>query len=97
MVEWQFNNLNASFKKLLGTRECTVMVYYDVVESSVVGSGKFSLLREVQLLRKGNARSMVEPLHHQWIKCVGIDWILWKWRLLHPVDPWLSYLPGKPS
>ena len=27
MVEWQFNNLNASFKKLVGTRECTVMVY----------------------------------------------------------------------
>ena len=54
MVEWQFNNLNASFKKLVGTRERTVMVYSDVVESIVVGSGKFPLLRKVQLLRKGN-------------------------------------------
>ena len=61
MVEWQFNNLNAFFKKLVGTRERTVMVYSDVVESSVVGSGKFPLLREVQLLTKGNGRSMVEP------------------------------------
>jgi len=67
MVEWQFNNVNASFEKLVGTRERTVMVYSDVVESSVLGSGKFPLLREVQLLRKGNGRSMVEPLHHQWI------------------------------
>ena len=54
MVEWQFNNLNASFEKLVGTSERTLMVYSDVVESSVVGSGKFPLLREAQLLRKGN-------------------------------------------
>ena len=65
MVECQFNNLSASFEKLVGTSERTVMVYSDVVESSVVGSGKFPLLREVQLSRKGNGRSMAEPLHHQ--------------------------------
>ena len=67
MVEWQFNNLNASFEKLVGTS----MVYSDVVESTVVGSGKFPLLREVKLLRTGEGESTVEPLHHQWIKVRG--------------------------
>ena len=41
------------------------------MESTVVGSGKFSLLREVQLLRTGEGESTVEPLHHQWIKVRG--------------------------
>lgn len=54
LVEWRFNNLNASFEKIVGVRQCTVMVYSDVVESSVVGSGKFPLLREVQLSRTGD-------------------------------------------
>ena len=47
MLEWQFNNLNASFEKLVGASKRTVMVYLDVVESTVMGSGKFPLLREV--------------------------------------------------
>ena len=41
------------------------IVYSDVVESSVVGSGKVPLLCEVQLSRTGDGRSTVEPLHHQ--------------------------------
>ena len=41
MVEWQLNNLDASFEKVAGTRKRTVMVYSDLVESTVVGSGKF--------------------------------------------------------
>ena len=41
MVEWQFNNLDSSFEKLVGTSKRTVMIYSDVVESTVVGSGKF--------------------------------------------------------
>ena len=64
LVEWQFNNLNAPFEKLVGTSKRTVMVYSDVAESTVVGSGKFPLLREVQLLRTGDGQNMVEPLHH---------------------------------
>ena len=71
MVEWQFNNLNASFEKVVGTSKRTVMVYSDLVESTVVGSGKFPLLREVQLLRTGDGESTMEPLHHQWIKVRG--------------------------
>ncbi|CAH3179130.1 unnamed protein product, partial [Porites lobata] len=68
MVEWQFNNLDASFEKMVGTSKRTVMVYSDLVESTVVGSGKYPLLREVQLLRTGEGESTAEPLHHQWIK-----------------------------
>ena len=71
MVEWQFNNLDASFEKIVGTSKRTVMVYSDVVESTVVGSGKYPLLREVQLLRTGEGESTAEPLHHQWIKVRG--------------------------
>ena len=69
--EWQMNNLDASFEKMVGTRKRTVMVYSDLVESTVVGSGKFPLLREVQLLRTGDGESTAEPLHHQWIKLRG--------------------------
>lgn len=47
MVESQFNNLNAPFEKLVGTSKGTVVVYSGVVESTVVESGKFPLLREV--------------------------------------------------
>ena len=71
MVEWQFNNLDASFEKIVGTSKRTVMVYSDIVESTVVGSGKYPLLREVQLLRTGERESTAEPLHHQWIKVRG--------------------------
>ena len=71
LVEGRFNNLNTSLKKIVGVRQRTVMVYSDVVQSTLVGSGKFPLLREVQLSRVGDGRSTVEPLRHQWIKVRG--------------------------
>ena len=61
-MEWRLNNMDAAFEKIVGTTRRTVMVY-----STVVGSGKFPLLREVQLLRTGKGQRTVEPLHHQWI------------------------------
>ena len=33
---WRLNNLDASFEKMVGTRKRTVMVYSDLVESTVV-------------------------------------------------------------
>lgn len=54
LVEWCFNNINASFEKIVGVRQRTVTVYSDVVESLLVGSGKFPLLHEVQLSRTGD-------------------------------------------
>ena len=71
LVQWQLNNLDASFEKIIGTTRRTMMVYSDIVESSVMGSGKFPLLREVQIMRTGDGESTAEPLHHQWIKVRG--------------------------
>jgi len=45
----------------------TLMVYCDVIESTIVGSQKHALLREVQLERLGQGRATVEPIHHEWI------------------------------
>ena len=96
MVEWKFNNLNAPFEKLVGTTKRTVMVYSDVLESTVVGSGKFPLLREVQLLRTGDGQSTVEPLHHQWIKVRGNQLEIIQVDIATPHGP-LAILPrGKP-
>ena len=95
MVEWQFNNLNAPFEKLVGASKRTVMVYTDVVESTVVGSGKFPLLREVQLLRTGEGESKVEPLHYQWIKVRGNQLEMVEVEIATPSGPLAILLPGK--
>ena len=95
MVEWQFNNLNASFETVVGTSKRTVMVYSDVVESTVVGSGKFPLLREVQLLRTGEGESTVEPLHHQWIKVRGNQLDIIEVEIADTSGPLAILPPGK--
>ena len=81
MMEWQLNNLNASFEK--------------VVESTVVGSGKFPLLWEVQLLRTGEAESTVEPLHHQWIKVRGNQLDIIEVEIASTSGPLAILPPGK--
>ena len=95
MVEWQFNNLNASFEKLVGASKRTLMVYTDVVESILVGSGKFPLLREVELLRTGEGQSTVEPLHHQWIKVRGNQLEIGEVEIASTSGPLAILPPGK--
>ena len=95
MVEWQFNNLDASFEKIVGTSKRTVMVYSDVVESTVVGSGKYPLLREVQLLRTGEGESTAEPLHHQWIKVRGNQLDIVEVEIADTSGPLTILPPGK--
>ena len=95
MVDWQFNNLDASFEKIVGTSKRTVMVYSDVVESTVVGSGKFPLLREVQLLRTGEGESTAEPLHHQWIKVRGNQLDIVEVEIADTSGPLTILPPGK--
>ena len=95
MMEWQLNNLNASFEKMVGTSKRTVMVYSDVVESTVVGSGKFPLLREVQLLRTGEGESTAEPLHHQWIKVRGNQLDIVEVEIADTSGPLTILPPGK--
>ena len=93
--EWQLNNLDASFEKIVGTRRRTVMVYSDLVESTVVGSGKFPLLREVQLLRTGDGESTAEPLHHQWIKLRGQQLDILEVEIASTSGPLAILPPGK--
>ena len=95
MVEWQFNNLDASFEKIVGTSKRTVMVYSDIVESTVVGSGKYPLLREVQLLRTGEGESTAEPLHHQWIKLRGQQMDILEVEIANTSGPLAILPPGK--
>ena len=88
------NNLNVPFEKVVGTSKRTVMVYSDVVESTVVGSGKFPLLREVQLLRTGEGKT-VEPLHHQWIKVRGHQLEMVEVEIASTSGPLAILPPGK--
>ena len=93
--EWRLNNLDASFEKIVGTRKRTVMVYSHLVESTVVGSGKYPLLREVQLLRTGEGESTAEPLHHQWIKVRGQQLEILKVQIASTGGPLVILPPGK--
>ena len=93
--EWQLHNLDASFEKIVGTRKRTVMVYSDLVESTVVGSGKYPLLREVQLLRTGDGESTAEPLHHQWIKLRGQQLDIVEVEIASTAGPLTILPPGK--
>ena len=93
--ERQLNNLDASFEKIVGTRKRTVMVYSYLVESTVVGSGKYPLLREVQLLRTGDGESTAEPLHHQWIKVRGQQLEILEVEIASTSGPLAILPPGK--
>ena len=93
--EWRLNNLDASFEKIVGTRKRTVMVYSDLVESTVVGSGKYPLLREVQLLRTRDGESTAEPLHHQWIKVRGQQLEILEVEIASTGGPLAILPPGK--
>ena len=68
LVDWHFKNLNALFNTHVGTVKKSVMIYCDAVESTIVGSQRHSLLRKVELERKGEGRATIEPLHHEWIR-----------------------------
>ena len=93
--EWRLNNLDASFEKMVGTRKRSVMVYSDLVESTIVGSGKYPLLREVQLLRTGDGESTAEPLHHQWIKLRGQQLDIVEVEIASTSGPLAILPPGK--
>ena len=67
-MDLHFRNLNALFNTHVGTVKQTVMVYCDVVESTVVGAQRNSLLRKVELEGKGEGRATIEPLHSEWIR-----------------------------
>ena len=65
-VQWTFRRLNESFNKLHNTKE-VVMVYTDMVQSTVVGNGRFPLLRKLSVVCQGQGRVTVEPYHREWV------------------------------
>ena len=65
-VQWNFLRLNDSFANLHNGKE-VVMVYTDLVQSTVVGNGRFPLLRKLSVVRKGEGRVTVEPYHREWV------------------------------
>ena len=67
-VDWHFQNLNTLFNTQVGTVKQAVMIYCDAVESTIVGSQRHSLLRKVELERKGEGRATIEPYHREWIR-----------------------------
>ena len=94
-VQWRFINLNTSFNALVGPPKRTVMVYSDVVESTIVGAQKHPLLREVQLERTGSGRASVEPYHHEWIKLRSNRMEVIEEQIASPDGPLSVLPPGK--
>ena len=95
-VQWRFINLNTSFNALVGPPpKQTVMVYSDVVESTIIGAQKHPLLREVQLERTGSGRATVEPIHHEWIKIRSNRLGVIEVQIVTPDGPLSVLPPGK--
>ena len=64
---WRFLNLNKAFEAVVGSTSRPLFVYSDVGGSSVVGNQVTDLLREVNLIRKGEGTQYFEPYHIQYI------------------------------
>ena len=93
-LQWTFRRLNESFDKLHNGKE-VVMVYTDLVESTVVGNGKFPLLRKLSVDRQGSGRVTVEPYHREWIP-LQTNWIeIVEFQLSTPGGELIHLSPGK--
>ena len=67
-LDWHIHNLDALFNTHVGSVKQSVLIYCDAVESTMVGKERHSLLRKVELERKGEGRATIEPYHREWIK-----------------------------
>ena len=93
-VQWTFRRLNESFDKLHNGKE-VVMVYTDLVQSTVVGNGKFPLLRKLSVDRQGSGRVTVEPFHREWVP-LQTNWIeVVEFQLSTPGGTLTHLSPGK--
>ena len=67
-VEWRLTKLNATYDAIHKHTGKAVMVYTNLQQSTVVGSTKAQLLRQLVVRRGGDAgHSYSEPKHLQWI------------------------------
>ena len=93
-VQWTFRRLNESFDKLHNGKD-VVMVYTDLVQSTLVGNGRFPLLRQVSVDRKGSGRVTVEPYHREWVP-LQTNWIeTVEFQLSTPGGALTHLSPGK--
>ena len=65
-VKWRFTRLMHSYEQLVGTLARDLMVYNDLVDTSIVGNQRHQLLRKVRMKRTGEGRATMEPYHRQW-------------------------------
>ena len=64
---WRFLNLNKAFESVIGSSSRSLLVYSNVGGGSVVGSQVTDLLREVNLIRRGDGVQYFESTHIQYI------------------------------
>ena len=93
-LEWRFIHLNRSYQRF-SNRLDTVMIYTDVVQSTVVNQGKFPLLCSLQLNRRGQGRVTVEPVHREWIALNGTTLEMLEFQLATPRGPLTDLSPGQ--
>jgi len=60
-------NLNEAFEMVMGDRSRSVLVYTNAGGRSVVGNQVTDLLRQVNLIRRGEGTQYFEPVHVQYI------------------------------
>jgi len=64
---WRFMNLNKAFEVVLGDSSRSLLVYSNTGGGNVVGNQVTDLLREVNLIRRGEGTQYFEPVHVQYI------------------------------
>ena len=93
-LEWRFIHLNRSYEKMNNQLD-TVMIYSDAVQSTVVGNGRFPLLRSLQLNRRGQGRVTVEPVQREWIPLNGSTLDTLEFQLATTNGPLTDLSPGQ--
>ena len=58
-IKWRFTGLINSYENLVGTLARDIMVYSDLVDTSIVGNQRHQLLRKVRIKRLGEGRGEV--------------------------------------
>lgn len=67
-VEWRLTNLNATYDAIHLHAGKAVMVYTNLQQSTIVGSSKAQLLRQLVVRRGGETgHTYSEPKHLEWI------------------------------
>ena len=67
-VRWHFTNLDEAYKQAVTTDSRSILVYSDLIQSSLIGNQKHQLLREIFLTQdEHDSRQLIEPHHYQWL------------------------------